>query len=153
MRKEIQWVAVEHEHAKKGSDWFWALGIVAVSSAIVSLLFGNVLFAILIVIAAFSLALMAASGPQQHTFTLTPRGIRIDNRLFPYQSLVSFWIDETDPRGAKLIIDARQFLVPHIVASLNSTDPDAVREYLLEYLDEVAMEVPASHRLIEFFGF
>lgn len=154
MPQTITWQAYEHQHADKGVDWFWALGIVAVSGAIVALLFGNVLFALLIVVAAFTLGLLASRSPQLVTYTLTERGILADATLYPYQMLEAFWVrTETErERSPVLIVDAQQFLSPHLVIPLADTDPEAIREYLARFLPEEEMEEPLAQRIGEFFG-
>ncbi|MFZ3043564.1 MAG: hypothetical protein WA058_00430, partial [Minisyncoccia bacterium] len=55
----VEWEGREYDHGSKSADWYWALGIVAIASAIASVLFGNYLLAVLIVIAAATLALHA----------------------------------------------------------------------------------------------
>ena len=54
-----EWQGREYEHNPKSADWYWALGIVGVATTIASLLFGNYLFAFLILIATTVLALHA----------------------------------------------------------------------------------------------
>ena len=48
----IAWEAPEYYHTDKTADWFWTLGIITVTIVIVSLLLGNILFAIFVLIAA-----------------------------------------------------------------------------------------------------
>tara|TARA_B100000745_G_scaffold53689_2_gene31881 strand:+ start:1294 stop:1755 length:462 start_codon:yes stop_codon:yes gene_type:complete len=153
MPRTIVWKAYEHEHTEKTSDWFWALGIVAVSSAIVAVLFKNILFALLILIGSFTMALLASRPEKERTFSLTPRGIMIDETLFPYQMLVAFWVKERAGRDSVLIVDARKFMIPHIIVSLEHTDAEQVRAYLSEYLPEEELEEPLGQRILEKFGF
>ena len=40
----ISWEAPEHRHTDKSSDWYWALGIIAIAAAAAALVFGNTLF-------------------------------------------------------------------------------------------------------------
>ena len=77
----LRWSAYEHEHIERGSDWFWALGVIAVSAAITSVLFGNVLFAILILVAAMTIGLVAQRPPELHEFEITEKGIRIGQTI------------------------------------------------------------------------
>lgn len=153
MPQDIVWTADEHSHTDKGSDWFWALGIIAVSSAVVAILFKNFLFALLIVVGSFTMALLASRQPRELTFALTPRGIMIDGSLYPYQMLVAFWIKDRETENPTLIIDARRFLTPHLVVSLEETDAEQVHTYLTEYLPEEELEEPFGQRLLERFGF
>lgn len=153
MAEQVSWNAPEHTHTDKGNDWFWALGIIAVSGAVVALLFKNFLFALLIVIGAFTMALLAARPPRTLQFTLTERGILIDDALYPYQMLVAFWIQEHQDDHPLLIVDSRRFLTPHLLIPLDDVDPEEIREYLLEHLKEEELSEPFGQRFAEFFGF
>lgn len=153
MPKDIVWKAHEHSHTDKGSDWFWALGIVAISSAVVAILFKNFLFALLIIVGAFTMALLSRKQPRELTFALTPRGVMIDESLYPYQLLVSFWVKDRDTDSPTLIVDAQRFLTPHLVISLEGADAEQIHTYLSEYLPEEELAEPFGQRLLERFGF
>lgn len=153
MPRDITWKALEHAHTEKTSDWFWALGIVAISSALVAILFQNVLFALLIVIASFTLALLAARPPRELTFSLTRRGILIDKALFPYQTLTAFWIQDIDTDNPVLIVDVHTIMTPHIIVSLEHTDAEQVHTYLSEYLPEKELFEPIEQIIFEKLGF
>ncbi len=153
MPRTIRWEAHEHEHADKSADWFWALGIIVLSGAITALLFGNILFAILIVIGGATMGLLGSTPARVRRFALTPRGIMIDDSLYPYQMLAAFWVQHpTADTPAMLIVDANQFLSPHMIIPLDDNDPDLVREYLLDFLPEEELHEPFAQRLAEMFG-
>jgi len=153
MPRDIVWKAFEHSHSDKGTDWFWALGIVAVSSAVVALLFKNFFFALLILVGSFTMSLLASREPRELVFSLTPRGIMIDGSLYPYQMLVAFWIKDRETEHPTLIIDARRFLTPHIITPLEDVDAEQVHTYLSEFLPEEEMDEPFGQRILERFGF
>tara|TARA_B100000745_G_scaffold46060_1_gene27753 strand:+ start:6619 stop:7080 length:462 start_codon:yes stop_codon:yes gene_type:complete len=153
MPRDIVWKAYEHSHTNKGADWFWALGIIAVSSAIVAILFKNFLFALLIIVGAFTMALLSSKPPRERTFALTQRGVMVDESLYPYQMLVAFCIKDRDSDNPTLIIDAQHFLTPHLVMPLAEVDVERVHTYLSEHLSEEELEEPLGQRLLERFGF
>jgi hypothetical protein len=148
----LRWSAYEHEHIERGSDWFWALGIIAVSAALTSILLGNILFAVLIVVAAATIGLIANHPPQLHEFELTEKGIRTGVTMHPYENVISFWIDE-EVSEPVLLIDTTAFMAPNLVIPLGDTQPEAVREFLRHYAEEVPMKEPLTHKVMEFFGF
>ncbi|PCI89741.1 hypothetical protein COB18_02960 [Candidatus Kaiserbacteria bacterium] len=152
MPKDIAWKAYEHSHTEKNSDWFWALGIVAISSAVVAILFQNFLFAILIVVGSFTIALLSQKPPRELTFTLTPRGIMIDDALFPYQMMIAFWVEGRDSEDPTLIIDLQRFMVPHIIVSLTDVNTEQVHTYLSEHLPEKELKEPFGQRILEKLG-
>ena len=153
MQKDIVWNTLEHTHEEKSNDWFWALGIVSVSSAVAALLFGNVLFALLILIGAFTIGLLAKKDPATVEIALTPRGVLVGSDFYPYHLLVAFWIDEVEHAAPTLIIDAHRFLTPHIIVPLGDHDAEEVRMYLAQYLPEREIHEPVMQKALEFFGF
>jgi len=148
----LRWSAYEHEHIERGSDWFWALGIIAVSAALTSILFGNILFALLIIVAAGTIGLLAKQPPELHEFEINERGIRIGNETHPYDAMISFWVDDTLDEPL-LLVDTTAFLSPNLVIPIDDISPEAIRGVLREKVDEVPMREPLAHKILEFFGF
>jgi hypothetical protein len=151
--KTITWEAPEHHHIEKGSDWYWALGIIATVAAIISLILGNILFSLVIGLGAILMAIVSLRGPAIITFSITARGIRIDDRLYPYATLQSFCIDEEDPRGPQLLLRSHATLAPLIIIPLPPEAVEKVDDILAERLPEEHLEESLAHRLLEFFGF
>ena len=77
----LEWEGREYDHNPKSADWYWALGIIAVASTVASVLFGNYLLAVLIVIAAAAFALHAAKEPPLNSFRLIEKGIMVGDDL------------------------------------------------------------------------
>ncbi len=154
--KTLEWSSYEHSHKDtKSQDWFWALGLVVVAIVVAAVLLGNVLFGVLILLSGVVLGLSANQSPRKITYAITPRGIIIDDTLYPYKNLESFWIDETShPKRNMLIIDTQKPLIPHIIINLpDSIDRDTLQDYLLDYLPEEELYEPISQRIAELFGF
>ncbi len=155
----LRWSAYEHEHIPRGSDWFWALGIIAVCGAIMSVLFHDTLFGILILVAAFAFGLLATKPPQLATFEISERGIRINGELHHYDEVISFWVED-EPRHLRsehlgrplLLIDTVKFLSPNFVIPIEHIDPHLVRSFLKERAREVPMKESFAHKVVEFFG-
>ncbi len=153
----IAWQSAEHKHKEvKTQDWFWALGFIAISAAVTSILLSNVLLAMIILLAAITLGLYANKAPQELSCSLSTRGITINEVLHPYKNLEAFWIDETHPDKDhnSLILDARKPLVPHLIIPLPpDLDRDVLQDYLLDYLPEKELFEPPAQRIAELFGF
>jgi hypothetical protein len=151
---QIEWTTLEHKHIHKSSDWFWALGILAITAAATSIIFNNILFAIVILIGAFTMGMNASKPPAQARFKITQRGILINNTLYPYSSLESFWVaDENEYEQPKLLVKSKKLLTPHIVIPIESASPDDIRDYILNYLDEEEDSESLIQKIMEFFGF
>ena len=148
----LRWSAYEHEHVERGSDWFWALGIIAVCAALTSILFHNFFFAVLILLAAGTLGMLANVPPDLVEFEISDRGIRIGDTLHRYEEVISFWVeDEKGPRPT-LLIDTVKPLAPNFIIPIHDVDPHVVRLFLREHAEEVPMREPLAHKLLEFFG-
>ncbi|HVM73423.1 MAG TPA: hypothetical protein VMU13_00905 [Candidatus Paceibacterota bacterium] len=148
----LRWSAYEHEHIERGGDWFWALGIIAVCIALVSILFHDFLFAVVIIIAAVTIAILAFHPPELVEFEISERGIRVAGKLHRYDEIISFWVEDEHDRAPILLVDTVKFMHPNIIIPIEHIDPHLVRSYLKEHCDEVPMREPLSHQILEFFG-
>jgi hypothetical protein len=149
----IEWDAHEYEHKERSQDWFWAVGIVTVSLALVSIILGNIIFGILIIISAFSLALFINRPPQTIRGEIDERGITKGNVKYPYDTLRSFWVDEEHPHK-KIILRSKKMLMPLIIVPIgNDTDPERLREAILPHLTEEFHSLPLAEKLLEYLGF
>ena len=146
----IEWQSEEYEYRHKSPDWFWALGIMAVAGAVVAILFGNFLFAIVIILGSVTLSLHAKRTPEIVNYRIDKKGVRAGKTLYPYASLSSFCIDEDDKY---LIIESEKLFVPHIFIPLpREADMDEIHDYLLQNLEEKEHGVPITQKLMDFFG-
>jgi hypothetical protein len=149
----LRWSAYEHEHIQRGSDWFWALGIAAISIAITSVLFHNFLFAVLILVAALALALLANKPPDLAQFEISSRGIRVNDTLHRYDDIISFWVEEEKmPHRPLLLVDTTKPFAPNLIIPMEHVDAAQVRSFLQQHTKETPMKEPIAHKILEFFG-
>ncbi len=151
-RHILRWSAYEHEHVERSADWFWALGIVAVSVALTSILFSNILFAILIIVAAYTIGIIARTPPELVEFELSDRGIRVGDALHRYDEIISFWVEDELGKEPLLLVDTIKFMSPNLIIPIEGIDPHLVRTFLQERVEEVPMKEPVSHKILEFLG-
>lgn len=150
----VQWNAFEYERKHKTVDWFWALGIVAIAGAGAAFILGNILFGILIIIGSFTLALFANRHPDLIQFELNQRGVVIGDTLYPYNTLDSFWVNDTHKNAdPKLIIKSKKILMPYLIIPLANEDYQAIHDYINEYLKEEEHNESLSHKILELFGY
>ena len=149
----VTWEALEHHHGEKGSDWFWALGIVVVASAAASILLGNTLLGILILVGGSVMAMLAMREPKIVPYAVTLRGIRVEDKLYPYSTLESFYIDEEDPLGPQLLAKSEKMFMPLIVMPIPEEYIEDIEDILASRLPEEHLEEPFANKLLEFFGF
>lgn len=152
---KISWQAPENSHrAPKGNDWFWGLGVVAVGAIVLAFYFGNILFGIIILLFTITASLMVNQKSEMHDFQISRKGVRIGTMLYPFSNLESFWVEDTDTDDV-ILFRTKKSLQDILVVPFDSTrtDPEMIRDYLLDYLDEEELEEPFHHKLMEFFGF
>lgn len=148
----LRWSAYEHDHIPRGSDWFWALGIVAISVALVAILFHDVLFAILILIAALILAMLANVSPDLVEFEISDRGIKVGGTMHRFEEIISFWVEDHGVERPLLLVDTIKFMAPNLIIPIEHIEPRQVRAFLRERVEEVPMREPFAHKILEFFG-
>lgn len=154
-QETINWSALEYEEKDRSVDWYWAVGIVALAVAIISIVYRNYLFAILTVVAAFTLLLYAARKPNIINFELGRRGIRVNKVLYPYTTLRSFWIHRhNNNRKGKLMVQSERMFMPYITIPLpDEPDADVIHDLISEYLPEEEHPENLSEIIMEKFGF
>jgi hypothetical protein len=148
----LRWSAYEHEHVPRGSDWFWALGIVAVSAALTSILFHDILFGVIILIAAAILGMLANVPPDLMEFEVSDRGVRVGGTMHSFEEIISFWVEEEGGDRPMLLVDTTKMMAPNLIIPLENIDPHAVRTFLQNHANEVPMREPLAHKILEFFG-
>lgn len=151
--RSITWEAPEHHHVEKGNDWFFALAIIVLAIVIVAILFDNTLFALLLGLAGGAIGVAGAKRPSIIPFAVTVRGIKIEDRLYPFSTLESYHIDEEDFRGPQLLIKSSQKIMPLMVMPIPTDHIDDIESILKEKLVEEELEEPLFIKILELFGF
>jgi hypothetical protein len=129
----FEWMGRNYTFEEKGSDWYWALGIIATAAVIACILFGNVILALVVAAGAGALALEAAKAPREHYFAITERGVVIDESLYLYKDMLSFavmeYADETLPPS--LSIRTKHLFAPHLMIPIVNHDPVQIYDFFL----------------------
>lgn len=152
MKPLLEWDAPEHHHTEKTNDWYWAVGIITITGAALAFIFGNVVFGILIIVGVFTLLVHASREPKNIHVVINDRGIVLNDTLYPFLTLESFWIDaHEEPR--KILIKSTKTFMPYLTIHIEEVDPEKVREVLLNYIAETEHHEPLSQKILERFGF
>lgn len=149
--EKIVWETQEYEFTPKSRDWYWVVGIVAGGVVIASFIAGNVLFGILIAVAAFTVMLFGARPPQKIHAEITSQGISLNHEFHAFKSLESFWINT---QGQPVIIfKSRRTFSPYLIVPLEYLNPENTREFLVTYLKEEEHQIPFAELLSRRLGF
>jgi hypothetical protein len=137
-RPLYEWNGEQYSFEERGSDWFWALGIIAAGAALTSILFGNILLGLVILAGAAALGLQASRQVRTHHFAVYDNGIAIDDNLYLYENMRDFAILEfLDPeQPPALSIKTNHILAPHLWIPINDHDPVDIYDYVSNHLPE-----------------
>ena len=149
---KLSWKTIEHLHTEKSNDWYWIVGIITLTIAIISIILNNVIFAVLIIVSSFTLSLFASRKSNVINVTIDDKGVVIDRILHPYKDLTSFWV-ETRDTTPRVLLKSKKIFMPFVVVFIDDIDPEKVREKLLEHLPEEEHTEPLLEKLLIYFGF
>jgi hypothetical protein len=151
-KKVIGWDALEHAYFEKSADWYWIVGIAGVTLAVVSFLFSNTVLGVLLVVATITVMIHGAKQPRVVRVELKDNGVRFGTSFYPFRELLSFSINEEhDP--PVLVLDSKALLTPDIQIFIEEVEIEAVRQHLLNHLDEKYYQHKFVDGLIHYLGF
>lgn len=150
----ISWQVETHEHRERSVDWYWGLGLGAVAAIGISLFFGNILLALIIVLGIGSIAVLVARGPREHWVRIDSRGVSLDGTLYRFSSIQSFWIQaENEVHEARMLVTTNGIFSPQLVIPLgHMTRAQNVRAFMRRHAQEVEQEAHLGEHLAELFG-
>ncbi len=148
----MQWKAYEYNHQEKSSDWFWAIGIIAFSAAAAAVIFNNIIFAIFIILSAFTLSMYAVRKPSIINIELNDKGIITGKNIYFYQTLEKFWVARKK-YGNIIILKSKKSIFPYVTIMAEQVDSEEIREYLSQHIEEEEMTEPLMQTIMEYLGF
>ena len=156
--KKIIWSALEYEDKDRSQDWFWALGIIVVTGSIASMIFGNYFFSALLILSGLLLGFFAIKKPDTITYELNQKGLKILDRLYPYENIKSFWVqinshEEIDVKPILFLHTERVFM-PILTIPIDENLAQDIHSLLLsQNINEIEMKEHPSDKIMEVLGF
>lgn len=151
-KEPLVWHAHEYVYRERSADWYWAVGIIAVSLAVTSILFNNVLFAVVIVLAFFVLMIYAKRKPHLLQIKIDDRGITEGKIHYHFSAIDSFWVEDRFG-DHKLILKSKKKTLPYIIIPIIDTNAEDVREMVKKYVPEEEHQEPLGKQIMEYLGF
>lgn len=104
---------------------------------IAMLTFGdNILTSIFLILSSLVLLLYGSQKPAVSKIKVDQSGILVNDSMYCYKDLKSFWIDY-DPRGQKeLSLESAKWYMPYVKILLNDQNPVEVRSLVINFLPE-----------------
>ena len=96
----------------------------------------DTLTAIFLILSSLVLILYANKRPAVSKIIVNPAGVTIDEHVYYYKELRSFWLDY-DPHGLKeLSLEARKWYMPYIKVSIENQNPVEIRSLMINFVAE-----------------
>lgn len=150
--ERLSWSALEYEEKERSRDWFWALGIIVVTGSIASIIFANYFFAALLVLSGILLGFFANQKPKTITYELNNKGLKIENRLYPYENIKSFWI-RTENKPLLFIKSERAFMPIFIIPLEEEMARNIHSVMITKNIKEEEMAEHLSEKIMDALGF
>ena len=132
----ISWEAPSfHYNPQKG---YLSLLIVALLTGAVALLIfkGDTLTSIFLILSSLVLFLYGNQKPIISKIKIDQSGILVDDRMYYYKDLKSFWIDYNPGGLRELSMESTKWYMPYIKVLLNEQNPIEVRSLVINFLPE-----------------
>jgi hypothetical protein len=148
----VQWQAREFEKRNKNAKWFLSVAFGALIFITISLMMQNFIFAFLLILIVFTLFIYALKDPRLINFKIDEEGIWIDEKLYPFEELKSFWVF-CRPPVKELSLHSKKWLLPFIKIPLGQQDCAEIRELLTQVLPEEKQEESTLDNVAKFLKF
>jgi hypothetical protein len=158
LSEKLNWSALEYEDKERSQDWFWALGIIVVTGSIAAIIFNDYFFAALLIISGILLGFFAVKKPAIIFYELNNKGLKIGNRIYPFENIKSFWVQigQHPEENVKplLFIHSERVFMPIITIPIVETMAEEIHFKLFsKNIAEVEMKEHPTDKIMEALGF
>ncbi len=136
MPNTINWQAPEFTYFEKSKSWFLISGLITAALFAWAIFSKNMLFALLIALGYFSLTAFAFKKPKLINLTISSHGIKINDALYSFDNLKSFWIFYNPPGVKEISLRSKKTIMPYIKIPLGNKNPAEIRQFLIKYIPE-----------------
>ena len=140
MKNNLEWTAPEFEYYRKDKSWLVIAGLIAAGLFLWALLTKNIIFALLIGLSYFTVITYGLKKPASVKLAVTAKGIKINQALYEFDNLKSFWIFYELPQIKELSLKSKKLLMPLIKIPLEEQDPTLIRGTLIKFIPEQKQE-------------
>jgi hypothetical protein len=145
----FDWEVNEYEKHDRNKRWYVITAIVGIALLLYSVISGNYLFALVVVLFGIVLFLQDMQQPIQVSFAVTETGIVVGSTYYPFKEITNYWIIYSPPEVKNIYFSTNSLLKHRLQVPLLDNDPRPIREYLNQFLieDLDQEEEPLSDRL------
>lgn len=150
--EKIIWKAPEYEHIEKGNGFNITIIVVF------GLLFfwrvwrGDFTLSLIIALAGLLVFLLGHKKPKERSFSLTNKGVHVDDDFYSYSDFSSFYVFH-EPPFQEISFLRKHAMFPHFHIPLGSQNYILIQNFLKKYLKEEPHRYPLSDLIARFLGF
>ena len=131
-----QWTIQEYAQHQRGVRWYIIMITAGLLFVVYGLMSNNFLFSLIIILAGIILFIQSHQAPPQVLFQITELGVVIGRKFYNFSELKNFFIVYQPPEVKNLFFQTSNMVHPILSIPLLDENPVAVRETLLEFIDE-----------------
>jgi len=106
----IRWEAPEYAHRERGVVWYGIFGVATLVLAVAAILIiKSITFAILVPVMAVALFVYTQHAPEVLRYTLSRKGLHINDKLFMYSQFKSFGIVDHNDMHSVVLVPRKRF--------------------------------------------
>ena len=136
MDEKISWIADEYKRHDHDQGWYAGLFLTGVILIAWGLYSNNVIATILFVLIVFAIYALSHREPSKVIVEINPKGIVLNDRMYPYKELKYFWIFE-DEEYYRLEFETSTLVHRRFSVELEDQDPEMIRDYLGNFIEEL----------------
>ncbi len=153
------WEEYSHLYFPKDKDWKWSVTIISITIALISFMFSNITFGMLVLISTSVLLLHAFKEPSLTRFEINTKGVRVNQEFWSFTDMRSFWIEDNREHHihSRILFSTNGLIDSLLVISLplNTTNDEIhdIHEELVKILPEQRMQESIFQKALEYLGF
>ncbi|MCA9353598.1 hypothetical protein KC842_01880 [Candidatus Nomurabacteria bacterium] len=153
MQELLSWEAPEFIERKKNVDWFWVVGGLFVVGIVLSVLDRNFFFAIFLLISSILMFYYSTKKAEILNVRITDQGVVLHDKLFTFDSIKSFDLQER-PDYNVLLLHINRFVLPVVSTIISeSVSMEQIDQILSQYIQKEELEHPLAESFMDRIGF
>lgn len=126
----FEWKAPEYLQYHKGNKWFVVFSLIVGLFGMYALVMKDYLFATAILLFGVVYCMTHRDKPEEVSIGLSKLGIKIGDRVYPYEQIKAFWIIYNPPYVQTINFRLAKKFLPDIEIYLHGQNPSQLREFL-----------------------
>jgi len=136
MENKIQLEIPEYTKYERSLLWYVVAILLDAGLLVYAIMTSNFLFAVILVLITVIIIIMSFNQPRILKMTMDPTGIRIGGKKYEYRKFKNFSVIYEPPEVNTLYLEFNMPLRDRLSIPLGDIDPNNVREYLINYIEE-----------------